>query len=76
MQRPSYEPFDPQQSSHTPLSYGNPTGGGGSGYAHPQYNQQNFVQQSAPPGFVSRYEVDQSGEQLPCHALNFLHFQL
>jgi hypothetical protein len=69
MQRPSYEPFDPQQGSLAPLPFGNPPGGGGSGFAQGQYMQQNFGQQNAPTGFVSRYEVDQSGVGCGCSTL-------
>jgi hypothetical protein len=73
MQRPSYEPFDPQQNSVAPLPYGNPMIGGGSGYSQGQYNQQNFGQQNAPTGFVSRYEVDQSGMACGCDAMRSMY---
>jgi hypothetical protein len=60
MQRPSYEPFDPQQNAHAPPPYGNPPGAVSGGYLHGQYNQQQFGQQTSS-GFVSRFDVDQSG---------------
>jgi hypothetical protein len=61
MQRPSYEPFDPQQNHHAPAPYGNVAGAGG-GYPHTQHNQQHFGQQHSNPAFASRFEVDQSGK--------------
>ena len=63
MQRPSYEPFDPQQNMHNPPPYGTPAGGGGGGYSHGQYNQQHFAPQNAQPTFGSRFEMEQSGER-------------
>jgi hypothetical protein len=60
MQRPSYEPFDPQQNHNAPAPFGNVSGVGG-GYAHGQHNHQHFGQHNAPPAFASRFEVDQSG---------------